>query len=99
MIKTRDKILLKILVISFTLVMVVSGATPSFAVDNHSTNNASNPVDDNSASENITANNTPFPLSSNTIYVPDDYPTIQQAVNNASAGDTIIVRDGFLPKI
>ena len=29
-----------------------------------------------------------------TIYVPEDYPTIQQAVNNASAGDTIIVRDG-----
>ena len=29
-----------------------------------------------------------------TIYVPDDYPTIQQAVDNAKAGDTIIVRDG-----
>jgi parallel beta-helix repeat protein len=27
-------------------------------------------------------------------YVPDDYPTIQAAVNVASAGDTIIVRDG-----
>jgi parallel beta-helix repeat protein len=27
-------------------------------------------------------------------YVPDDYPTIQAAVNAASAGDTIIVRDG-----
>ena len=32
------------------------------------------------------------PLS--TIYVPDDYPTIQEAVNNASIGNTIIVRDG-----
>jgi len=29
-----------------------------------------------------------------TIYVPDDYPTIQQAVDNAAAGDTIVVRDG-----
>jgi len=29
-----------------------------------------------------------------TIHVPDDYQTIQQAVNNARAGDTIIVRDG-----
>ena len=27
-------------------------------------------------------------------YVPDDYPTIQAAVNAASAGDTIIVRNG-----
>jgi parallel beta-helix repeat protein len=29
-----------------------------------------------------------------TLYVPDTYPTIQQAVDNASSGDTIIVRDG-----
>jgi len=28
------------------------------------------------------------------IYVPNDYPKIQWAVDNASAGDTIIVRDG-----
>ncbi|MFC1786686.1 nitrous oxide reductase family maturation protein NosD [Halobacteriota archaeon] len=28
------------------------------------------------------------------IYVPDDYPTIQAAIDNASTGDTIIVRDG-----
>jgi len=28
------------------------------------------------------------------IWVPDNYPTIQQAVNNATIGDTIIVRDG-----
>jgi len=33
-------------------------------------------------------------VSSATIYVPDDYATIQGAVNNAAAGDTIIVRDG-----
>ena len=29
-----------------------------------------------------------------TIYVPDDYAKIQWAVDNASVGDTIIVRDG-----
>ena len=32
--------------------------------------------------------------SAATIYVPDDYPAIQAAVDNATAGDTIIVRDG-----
>jgi len=30
-----------------------------------------------------------------TIYVPDDYAKIQWAVDNATAGDTIIVRDGI----
>ncbi len=29
------------------------------------------------------------------VYVPDNYPTIQQAINNASKGDTIVVRDGI----
>jgi len=33
-------------------------------------------------------------LSKDTIYVPDDYSTIQAAVDAASPGDTIIVRDG-----
>ena len=33
--------------------------------------------------------------SAATIYVPDDYSKIQCAVNNASDGDTIIVRDGM----
>ena len=33
--------------------------------------------------------------SARTIYVPDDYAKIQWAVDNASAGDTIIVRDGI----
>ena len=33
-------------------------------------------------------------LSSNTYYVPDNYAKIQWAVDNASDGDTIIVRDG-----
>jgi parallel beta-helix repeat protein len=32
--------------------------------------------------------------SPGTIYVPDNYPTIQDAVDAASSGDTIIVRDG-----
>jgi len=37
----------------------------------------------------------PFGVASaKTIYVPDDYAKIQWAVDNASAGDTIIVRDG-----
>ncbi|MCD6494385.1 MAG: hypothetical protein J7K36_11460 [Archaeoglobaceae archaeon] len=30
-----------------------------------------------------------------TIYVPDDYESIQQAIDNANNGDTIIVRDGI----
>ena len=33
-------------------------------------------------------------LSSATIYVPDDYAKIQWAVDNATDGDTIVVRDG-----
>ena len=32
--------------------------------------------------------------SARTIYVPDNYAKIQWAVDNASAGDTITVRDG-----
>jgi len=37
--------------------------------------------------------------SAKTIYVPDDYARIQWAVDNATAGDTIIVRDGFMLRI
>ena len=33
--------------------------------------------------------------SARTIYVPDDYEKIQWAVDNASDGDMIIVRDGI----
>ena len=33
---------------------------------------------------------------SDVIYVPDDYSSIQSAVENATAGDEIIVRDGKL---
>ena len=94
MIKMGNKSLWKILAIPFVLLMVVSSAMPSIAVDNHSTINTSNQLDDTFPSENITADNTPFPLSSNTYYVPDDYEKIQWAVDNASDGDTIIVRDG-----
>jgi parallel beta-helix repeat protein len=36
--------------------------------------------------------------SPTTIYVPDDYAKIQWAVDNASAGDTVIVRDGTYPE-
>ena len=32
--------------------------------------------------------------SATTIYVPDDYAKVQWAVNNASAGDTIIASEG-----
>ncbi|HUV02229.1 MAG TPA: hypothetical protein VMW67_02095 [Desulfobacteria bacterium] len=32
--------------------------------------------------------------SSDIIYVPTDYPTIQQAIDNASSGDTIFVYNG-----
>jgi hypothetical protein len=89
----RNKIALKIVAILFISLMLVSGATPCIAFDNHSTNNASNQFDAVFSSETITAN-TPFLLSSNTYYVPDDYLKIQWAVDNASAGDTIIARDG-----
>jgi len=32
--------------------------------------------------------------SSSTLYVPDGYPTIQAAVDNATPGDTIVIRNG-----
>lgn len=35
------------------------------------------------------------PVKAGTITVPDDYPTIQQAINNASEGDTIYVHSGY----
>ena len=31
---------------------------------------------------------------SKTIIVPDDYPTIQEAIDNANSGDTVFVRNG-----
>jgi hypothetical protein len=33
--------------------------------------------------------------TNDTIYVPDDYPTIQEAINNANSGDTVFVRNGI----
>jgi len=36
--------------------------------------------------------------SPGTIWVPDNYSTIQWAVNNATPGDTIIIRDGTYPE-
>ena len=41
----------------------------------------------------IVANTIPA-KSQNTITVPDDFSTIQEAINNANAGDTIFVRNG-----
>lgn len=38
--------------------------------------------------------NTINPATSRTITVPDDYPTIQSAINAASDGDTVFVRNG-----
>ena len=32
--------------------------------------------------------------AANTIYVPGDFPTIQEAIDNATSGDTIIVSNG-----
>jgi parallel beta-helix repeat protein len=47
------------------------------------------------ASQSFTVTYTPpFEASPATIYVPDNYPTIQAAVDAANPGDTIIVRDG-----
>ena len=37
-------------------------------------------------------------IDGSTIYVPDDYSTIQAAVDAASPGDTIVVRDGTYPE-
>jgi len=34
------------------------------------------------------------PANASTLYVPDDYPTIQQAIDNANVGDKIIVKAG-----
>jgi hypothetical protein len=38
----------------------------------------------------------PLPVKAEpkTITVPDDYPTIQEAIGNASAGDTVYVKKG-----
>jgi pectin methylesterase-like acyl-CoA thioesterase len=38
------------------------------------------------------------PVKATTITVPDDYPTIQAAINAAIPGDTIYVRNGLYPE-
>jgi hypothetical protein len=42
----------------------------------------------------LTFNIQPVKTESTTIIVPDDYPTIQEAVNNANEGDTVFVKAG-----
>ena len=43
----------------------------------------------------IIPNSYSYTNQNNMIYVPDDYPTIQEAINNAKQGDTIFVRIGI----
>jgi len=43
---------------------------------------------------NTKASDSTIAISSSTIYVPDDYSTIQEAVDNVPVGGTIIVREG-----
>lgn len=42
----------------------------------------------------VTLSSVTVKASPKTITVPDDYPTIQEAINNASAGDTVFVKSG-----
>ena len=97
----KNKIVWKIFAISIVLVMLTSNIAPCIAVDNRSANNASsNRTEEVNAT--IPSNHTSrtevsyseVPLSSNVWYVPDNYAKIQWAVDNATDGDTIIVRDG-----
>lgn len=63
-------------------------------------NSSKDIIKNNIANSNSSVNTTGNALktnassSSNIIYVPDDYKTIQGAINAASLGDIIIVRDG-----
>ena len=68
----------------FVIITILMSAIPAFAMNG---NNVSNSVSSHS--------DPCFALSSTVIYVPDDYPTIQGAVDVANGGDTIIVRDGI----
>jgi TolB protein len=52
-------------------------------------------MNSNNALNSVSGHSDPcFALSSTVIYVPDDYSTIQRAVDAAKSGETIIVRDG-----
>ncbi|MFV9678046.1 MAG: right-handed parallel beta-helix repeat-containing protein, partial [Methanosarcinales archaeon] len=75
----KYKISLKLLTVSVVLVLVLSSVTPS-TVEANTTNDTLNP------SGSIS--------SSTVVYVPDDYEKIQWAVDNASTGDSVIVRNG-----
>jgi len=88
----QGKPIRKILAVSIALLMVVSCAMLSIAVDNtdvgtYTADDGDGHVDE--AIVDILASSLP-----STIYVPDDYAKIQWTVDNASAGYTTIVRDG-----
>jgi len=74
------------------------GAKASGDVVTHAYSSAGNytvilTVTDNEGEKNSTSK-TISVITKGVIYVPDDYEKIQWAVDNATAGDTIIVRDG-----
>ncbi|MDD5446373.1 MAG: NosD domain-containing protein, partial [Methanocellales archaeon] len=77
--------------ILFIILAVVSSSISGMAI---AANNPMSPTSDtqNGMVNDITPNFTSS--SSAVIYVPDDYSTIQDAVNASSNGDIIIVRDG-----
>lgn len=67
----------------FVILAILMSAIPAIAMNS---NNALNSVSSHS--------DTCVALSSTVIYVPDDYSTIQRAVDAAKSGETIIVRAG-----
>ena len=67
----------------FVIIAILMSAVPAIAMNS---NNALNSVSSHS--------DPCFALSSTVIYVPDDYSTIQRAVDAAKSGEIIIVRDG-----
>jgi parallel beta-helix repeat protein len=75
------------MLVSAVLLLFVGNA----AADMESSTKAA-PEEWNNRADNRVSSN--VSLSSTTIYVPDNYTKIQWAVDNATAGDTIIVRDG-----
>jgi beta-galactosidase len=88
-VKMRDKIALKILAISFVLLVVGSCMALCDAVEDSVVASGLSSV--NISMGNALSTNVSF--SSATIYVPDNYTKIQQAVNAANGGDTLFVRE------